>query len=388
MLMNRHDRCRRSLCAFFIWTLCLLPAVPVAGQPQSTSATLPALASALSEISHAEFCGESVPFDNSDVRERFEKEMLLSLWNRPQVLLWLKRSDRYLGVIETILADQGMPADLKYIAVIESALRPHAGSRKGAVGFWQFLPDTARRYGLTVTDRRDERRNIFDSTRAAAAYFSDLHERFGSWTLAAAAYNLGEERLAAEIEEQGVDRYYDLYLPLETQRYVLKVLSAKLILEAPERYGFFLPPEDRWRPLSFDQVRVECSQETPLRLVAAAAETTFKRIKDLNPEIRGHSLGPGEVDIRVPAPAPPFFTERFESLTAEYIANRQRQLYVVREGDNLTLIAERFGVSLSSLLIWNRLDPNRTIHPGDRLFVYPEVADTEEGNTAETVTVE
>ncbi|MGD8367001.1 MAG: transglycosylase SLT domain-containing protein [Desulfobacterales bacterium] len=385
--MKRYDRCRTAPAVLF-WILCLLPALPAAAQQQRIGAEIPDLAAALSEISHADFCGEPVPFDNPDVRERFEKEMLLSLWNRPQVLLWLKRSDRYLGVIETILAEQGMPGDLKYIAVIESALRPHAGSRKGAIGFWQFLADTARRYGLTVDARRDERRNIFDSTRAAAAYFSELHQRFGSWTMAAAAYNLGEERLAAEIAEQGVDRYYDLYLPLETQRYVLQVVSAKLILEAPERYGFFLPPENRWRPLSFDQVRVECQQETPLRLVAAAAGTTFKRIKDLNPEIRGHSLGPGAVDIRVPSPSPASFAQRFESLQAEYLADSQRRLYVVREGDNLSLIADRFGVSLSSLLIWNRIDPTRTIHPGDRLFVYPEVAETEDATAAEAVTVE
>jgi hypothetical protein len=366
----------------------MLTAVPAAAQEQSTGAELPALTAALSDVAYADFCGEPVPFDKPDVRERFEKEMLLSLWNRPQVLLWLKRSDRYLTVIDTILVDQGMPEDLKYIAVIESALRPHIGSRKGAVGFWQFLPDTARRYGLTVDLRRDERRNIFDSTRAAAAYLSDLYRRFGSWTKAAAAYNLGEERLAAEIAEQGTEGYYDLYLPLETQRYILRVVSAKLILEAPERYGFFLPPEDRWGPLSFDKVRVDCEQETPLRLVATAAGTTFKRIKDLNPEIRGYSLAPGAVDLRVPLPVPPSFAERFEALRAEYVAESQRRLYVVQKGDSLSNIAEQFGVSLSSLLIWNRLDPSRTIYPGDRLFVYPEVSDTKDGTVPEVVTVE
>jgi hypothetical protein len=250
------------------------------------------------------------------------------------------------------------------------------------------MPDTARHYGLAVDARRDERRNVFDSTRAAAFYFLDLFERFGSWTLAAAAYNLGEVRLEAEIAEQQVDEYYDLYLPLETQRYVLRVVSAKLILSEPERYGFFLPPESRYPPLSFERFQVECRQETPIRLVATAADTTFKRIKDLNPELRGHHLPAGVVNIRIPAPAPPVFAERFRQLQNNYFAKLEGRVYVVREGDNLSLIADRFGVSLSSLLIWNRIDPRRAIHPGDRLVVYPEMPDSADEGAAEAVTVD
>jgi hypothetical protein len=309
--------------------------------------------------------------------------MLVSLWRRPQVLLWLKRSDRYLPVIERILAELGMPDDLKYIAVIESALRPHIGSRKGAIGFWQFLAPTARRYGLIVDARRDERRNIFDSTRAAAAYFTELYQLFGSWTLAAAAYNMGEARLEAEIIEQGVDTYYDLYLPLETQRYVLRAVSAKLILTDPERYGFFLPPEARWAPLSFEQMAIQCEREIPIRIVAAAAGTTFKRIKDLNPEIRGHYLERGPAGIRIPLPVPAGFVARFQQLQADYIAEQNGRIYVVKKGDNLTLIAEQFDVSLSSLLIWNGLDLRGVIHPGDQLVIYPGAGKLEEDETGE-----
>ena len=363
--------------------LLILPAAQGTASDRLVIAELPSLAAAIEEVSRVDFCGEPVPFYNPDVQERFEKEMLVSLWRRPQVLLWLKRSDRYLPVIEQILAELGMPDDLKYIAVIESALRPHAGSRKGAIGFWQFLAPTARRFGLAVDGRRDERRNIFDSTRAAAAYFTELHQRFGSWTLAAAAYNMGEERLEAEITAQGVDTYWDLYLPLETQRYVLRAVTAKLILTDPERYGFFLPAESRWAPLSFELMPIECETEIPIRLVAAAAGTTFKRIKDLNPEIRGHYLARGPVKIRIPVPVPAGFAERFRQLQADYIEDRSGRIYVVRKGDNLTIIADRFDVSLSALLIWNGLDPRGVIHPGDQLMIYPDAEAPDEDDTAE-----
>jgi len=386
--MQRDNRYRMKIAAV-ISILLLPPAIDAAAsQDRIASAALPALAAALEDIQGAAFCGEPVPFDNQDVRERFEKEMLLSLWNRPQVLLWLKRASRYMPVIEEILAEYRMPEDLKYIAVIESALRPHAGSGKGAIGFWQFMPDTARRYGLVVDARRDERRNVFDSTRAAVFYFLDLFERFGGWTLAAAAYNLGEARLEAEIAEQQVDDYYDLYLPLETQRYVLRVVSAKLILSDPERYGFFLPPESLYPPLVFERLAVECPQETPIRIVAAAADTTFKRIKDLNPELRGHHLPAGAAYIRIPATASPAFAKRFRQLRDNYFAELEGRVYVVRQGDNLSLIADRFGVSLSSLLIWNRIDPRRTLYPGERLVIYPDMPDSADEGAAEAVTVD
>ena len=319
-----------------------------------------------------DFCGEEVPVAEQEVRERLEKELLLSLWNRPQVILWLKRSKRYLPPIEELLKNEGMPDDLKYIAITESALRPHVQSRSGAVGFWQFLSFTGEKYGLVINDGIDERRNIFASTKAAIRYFKDLHEIFGSWTLAAAAYNMGEEGLMAEILEQGNNDYYHLYLPLETQRYVLRIISIKLILKDPARYGFSLLTEDYYPPLNFDQVVVECADETPVRIIAQAARTTFKAIKELNPEIRGHYLTEGNHSILIPKGALENFEDRYRSLVREWSANEQERIYIIKEGDSLTAIADRFGVPLASLIIWNRLNPRATIHPGDRLIIYPQ----------------
>jgi hypothetical protein len=333
------------------------------------SADYPSLMSSLKIDDSQHFCNEEVPIKSQEILERFEKELLLSLWDRPQVILWLKRSHRYLPHIEKMLEENGVPDDLKYIAVAESALRPHVGSRKGATGFWQFTPATARKYGLVVDQYTDERRNIFASTAAAIRYLKQLHQTFGSWTLAAAAYNMGEGGLMAEIMEQGTNDYYALYLPLETQRYLFRILSVKLIFSDPETYGFRLTKKDTYSPLSSEQVQVACSQEIPIRIIAQAAKTHFKAIKDLNPELRGHYLAKGEHTILLPRGASRGFQERYTNLEKKYSATRKEKIYIVKEGDNLSVIADRFGVPLAALIIWNRIDIQRPIHPGDRLII-------------------
>jgi hypothetical protein len=319
-----------------------------------------------------EFCGERVPMEEQGVRERLEKELLLTLWHRSQVILWLKRSRRYMPHIEEMLRNERMPDDLKFVAIAESALRPHVRSSKGAVGFWQFIRHTGQKYDLIINRRIDQRRNIFASTRAAIRYFKDLHGTFGSWTLAAAAYNMGEEGLMAEILEQGMNNYYHLYLPLETQRYIFRIVAIKLVFEDPTKYGFYLSEEDYYPPVDFDQVNIECSDETPIRLIAKAAMTTFKLIKELNPEIRGHYLAEGNYTILIPKGDPEGFQARYVNLVEQWSSNQQERVYFVKEGDSLTAIAERFGVPLASVIIWNRLNPKAAIHPGDRLIIYPQ----------------
>jgi len=316
------------------------------------------------------FCGEAVPLQDPEVRERLEKELLLSVWGRDQAVLWLKRSTRYFPVIEAMLSKAGLPDDLKYIALAESALRPHVGSAKGAIGFWQFLPGTGRRYGLTVNEYIDQRRSLTASTRAAVAYFSELYEKFGSWSLAIAAFNMGEEGLQAEILAQNINDFYRLYLPLETQRYLFRVLSAKLILTQSERYGFHLQEGDYYPPVRFASVELTCYEETSLAVVAQAAKTDFKRIKDLNPELRGHYLAAGTYTLAVPENTPPGFQKRFDKIHKEWSQQRQERIYIVQPGDNLSTIAEQFRVPLAAILIWNRINIDHPIHPGDRLIIF------------------
>ncbi len=338
---------------------------------------LPSLISSLHIPAPTELFGERVPIEIQEVRERFEKELMISLWDRPQVILWLKRSRRYLPHIEKMLKENDLPEDLKYVAIAESALRPHVRSGRGARGFWQFIAGTGRKYGLVVDRRRDERRNLFASTRAAIAYFKDLHRTFGSWTLAAAAFNMGEEGLMTEIMEQDSNNYYELYLPLETQRFIFRILSVKMIFADPERFGFRLKEEDYYPPLTFDRVKVTCEREMPIRVIAKAAKTHFKVIKDLNPEIRGHYLAKGSHQILVPKGTSEGFEARYQSAAKDHLTNEKEQIYFVKEGDSLSAIADRFGVPLTSLILWNRLNPRRHIHPGQRLVIYPNHMKTE-----------
>ncbi|MEW6674272.1 MAG: transglycosylase SLT domain-containing protein [Thermodesulfobacteriota bacterium] len=370
------------------WRVLLMSALLVQGFLAGTAGSnelsdFPSLVSSLRPDPSLEFCGGRVPLENHDVRERFEKELLLTLWDRSQVILWLKRSRRYLPHIEQMLKVNGLPDDIKYVAVAESALRPHAGSNKGAMGFWQFMADTGRKYGLNVNAYVDERRNIFASTAAAIRYLKDLYLKFGSWELAAAAYNMGEEGLMAEILEQDTKNYYQLYLPLETQQYIFRILSVKLILLDPEKYGFKLADDDYYPPLEYDQVQVDCRQETPIRIVAQAANTYFKAIKDLNPELRGHYLREGPHKILIPKGASEDFQNRYEKLAAKYLSARKEKVYIVKKGDNLSVIAEKFDVPLAALIIWNRIDLKRPIHPGQRLIIYAEEIKADEPETAE-----
>ena len=341
----------------------------------------PSLMSAARISEQLDFCGEPMNPEILKNRERLEKELLLTIWDRPQVVLWIKRSARFMPLIQEMLKQNNMPDDIKYIAIVESALRPHVGSRKGAIGFWQFIDSTGRRYGLQIDAEKDERRNIFTSTRAAIAYFKDLYEDLGSWTLAAAAYNMGEEGLKSEILAQKTNDFYRLYLPLETQRYVFRILAAKLILTDPRRYGFSYTQEDLFTPLEFDRIKIKCFQDTPIHIIAQAAETYFKVIKDLNPEIRGHYIAAGNHTILIPKGSSAGFRARYKALVDQWQANKKERVYVVKEGDNLSNIAERFNVPLKALIIWNRLEKKKHIYPGDRLVIHSdEIEEKEDPN--------
>jgi hypothetical protein len=223
---------------------------------------------------------------------------------------------------------------------------------------------------LAVNAEIDERRSIYKSTRAAIDYLSYLYEVFNSWTLAAAAYNMGEEGLESEILLQEVSDYYRLYLPLETQRYIPRIITAKLILMNPEKYGFSLAHGDSYAPYETDEVVFHLKQRTPIRLVATAAGTYFKQIKDLNPDIRGHYLAAGSHSILIPKGAAGSFKNRLDAAVTDWQRRAGKIVYTVKAGDNLSGIANRFQVPLQALLIWNDINARHNIHPGDQLIVY------------------
>ena len=314
------------------------------------------------------FCDEPVPLDDPAMFEAFEKELLLAAWNQPQVLLWLKRAHRVFPYIEQELSRRGLPDDLKYIAVVESALRPHVRSHKSAVGYWQFIKSTAVGYGLRVDRDIDQRRNLYHATDAALRYLSDLHTQFGSWTLAAAGYNSGENRVASEMKLQGVDNFYQLYLPLETQRYIYKIVAVKEIMSDPAKYGYDLTPSDLYLPLEFDRININAENELPVAAIAQAANSYFKEMKELNPEIRGHYLVKGAHSLLLPKGAAEGFHQRLKPLLAQ-LAPAADQVYVVKSGDTLIGIANKLDVPVGALLVWNNMTLKKRIYPGDRLKV-------------------
>ncbi len=262
------------------------------------------------------FCNERVPLERDDVWERLDREMLLALGKEAQVILWMKRSRRYFPFLEEQLRQSQLPDDLKYVVVAESDFFPEALSPKEAAGFWQFIRDTGRRFGLITEDRVDERYSLPKSTAAALEYLTALNERFGKWTLALAAYNCGEARVERELAEQGVRDYVDLDLPQETEQYLFRIFAIKIILSNPAQYGFTLPESEYYRPFDVKEVTVILLQPVHIRVIAEAAQTTFKNIRELNPELRGYYVPEGSRKLRIPGKGAEKFFERLQEKLA------------------------------------------------------------------------
>ena len=183
------------------------------------------------------FAEETIPLDEMEVKSRLDRSIRKMSYKSIGTHRIHRIADRWFRVVEPILEQQGIPDDFKYIPLIESGFKIGT-SEKGAAGFWQFMPNTARAYGLMVNEEVDEREDIYKSTKAAAKYIKALYREFGSWTLAAAAYNIGEGNLRRSIRKQGEDNYFRLSLNKETASYVYKLISVKEVIEHPHKYGF------------------------------------------------------------------------------------------------------------------------------------------------------
>ncbi len=207
-----------------------------------------------------EFAGEKVPLNDTDVRERLDRELHVNTYWQSNMLLMIKKANRFFPEIEPLLEKYGLPDDFKYLAVAESGL-DDVRSPAGAAGFWQFLSSTGKEYGLEINDYVDERYNLELSTKVAAEYLKKSKERFGSWTTAAGAYNAGNAGINKQLERQDVTGYYDLLLNSETSRYVFRILAFKEILSNPEKYGFYLDKEDLYQPIATKTLIIENSSE-------------------------------------------------------------------------------------------------------------------------------
>ncbi|MEM9022714.1 MAG: lytic transglycosylase domain-containing protein [Bacteroidota bacterium] len=234
------------------------------------------------------FAGEDVPVHLLDVAERLDRELLINTYWQSQTMLFLKRSHKWFGIIEPILQEEGIPEDFKYLPLAESGLM-NIVSPAGAAGPWQFLPKTGRTFGLEVNDEVDERYHLEKATRAACAYLHLAKEQLGSWTLAAASYNMGLERTRTRLEQQQVNNYYDLLLNSETSRYVFRIIALREILEHPRNYGFIAREQDLYDRVETYEVPVE----VPISNLATFARENginYRVLKSLNPWLRKRSL--------------------------------------------------------------------------------------------------
>jgi membrane-bound lytic murein transglycosylase D len=234
------------------------------------------------------FAEEPVPLDRADVRESFDKELQINTYWHSNTLFLIKRANRWLPQIDSVLAVNGIPHDFKYLPLIESALLNDI-SPKDAVGFWQILKTSGREFGLEVTNEVDERYDPIKSTIAACKYLKQAYGRFGNWTLAAASYNRGMSGVNRSLESQQVKSYYDLYLNDETSRYVFRVLAIKEIVENPLKYGFNVDPGHLYQreKLRFIEVKQTVND---LVVFSIANGINLKLLKRHNPWLRSEKL--------------------------------------------------------------------------------------------------
>ena len=364
--------------------------------------------------STVKFCGETIDLKDPWIRERLEKEFILILGNRAQVLLWTKRARRVFPVIEAQAAKLDTCADLKYVAVIKSGLRPAETSHASAKGWWQFMSGTARQYGLDVDRAWDERTDLSLSTKAGLKYLASLRERFGSWSLAMAAYNTGPGRLRRAREKQKRRDYWRLDLYTEAERYVPRIIAAKVIMSDLSRYGFAQGIRQGWakKPTGFVRTKLAAKRTVKVLDLAVGAGIDLRILKELNPELGTEDLPTGRsftlavpkgreeavrrwlggaaktaTPTKVKAPvvaktrrsAPKTAAPRKKTRGKAPVVkskrrsrnNRAAKWYTVRGGDSLWSVAQDHKVSVGDIRRWNKLSNQSLLRPGQRLVVRP-----------------
>jgi LysM repeat protein len=331
-----------------------------------------------------DLCGERIDLSDPVVRERMEQDFYLMLGDRAQVVLWVKRARRFFPAVDAETKAQDTCSDLRYLAVIESGLRPAVASRASAVGWWQFMAPTARAYGLDVDGVWDDRADLQAATHASVSFLKDLHDQFGSWSLAFAAYNTGPGRLQNAIDAQGTKDYWHLDLVSEAEHYVPRIAAAKAIFENLEGYGFAINVADGYAPEATAQVDVSAARTVPLPDVARRSGVPVYDLRRLNPQLAGDVLpGDRKVAVRVPKGSEGRFLDAIQALAADAkperrvatrAADRGRPAekpkhYTVQAGDSLWDIAQAHEVTIQDLRKWNSLGSRDVLKPGQRIVV-------------------
>ncbi len=282
---------------------------------------------------------------------------------------WLARSGKYIPFMREVLKTNGLPEDLVYLAMIESGFNPYAYSRSKALGPWQFIYLTGKRYGLKSNWWVDERRDPEKSTIAAARYLKDLYDMFECWYLAAAGYNAGENKIANGMRRYRTEDFWELtkhrYLKKETKDYVPQMIAAALLAKDPEKYGFVGIEYEE--PLQYDKVTVPPG--TDLRIIARACEISTEELKELNPELRRWCTPPNvaEYEIKIPFGKKELFLKNFEALRP--VKNSSFRTHRVKRGETLQQIARLHRVDLEPILEMNRLERRSRLSIGMELLI-------------------
>ncbi|MCE5195081.1 MAG: transglycosylase SLT domain-containing protein [Nitrospiraceae bacterium] len=292
---------------------------------------------------------------------------------RDHFALWLSRSGKYLDMMREILKNKNIPEEIVFLSLIESGFNPYAYSRARAVGPWQFISGTAKKYGLIIDWWRDERRDPIKSTMAAANYLSDLYGMFGSWDLAMAAYNAGEGKIMRALNRTKTDDYWALlktrYIRKETKNYVPKFIAASMIAVSPETFGF----TDIEYHIPFDYDEVTLKSPIDLDVAAQCANTSLETIKELNPELRRWCTPPHtpEYILRVPRNTKELFIENMNRIPES--ERYTLELYTIKKGDTISKIAKKTGVTAKAILVLNNFKNSSVpLKPGTEILLPPK----------------
>lgn len=340
-----------------------------------------------------EFAGEKVPLEDLEVRERVDRELLVNTYFQSSTVLGMKRAARWFPVFEPILKQYGVPDDFKYLAVIESGLA-NVVSPSQAAGFWQFIESTGKAYGLRIEQGIDERYDPVRSTHAACRFLLDAKKEFGSWAMAAAAYNMGTNGLRSQVRQQGLSQYYELWLNQETSRYLPRLIATKYIYEYPKSYGYRLTAAQKYGPLTNRTIKIDTAVND-LAAFARSMGSNYKAFRSLNPWIRAFTLpapaagqpytfrlpelgstvdmpelsgleyvgsedSVGVASSQQTAPAqtgqPSFQHAKPESSTPPQPVKRHLVRHKINEKQKIEDVARMFGVTVPELVLWNSLE--------------------------------